>query len=152
MCAKEILRLQKKSNVYFDVKTLFTVPHYNSPGEYWLLSGGRRGHIGVWDLDLSGDGVELKLVKITEPTFEIRQEVVFQYLIPPKNWSPWGEHKKLAKDEWIEIIALLVGRRDLHKGCTIMSIQFNTESGKLILDSSRFEHFSGVSFFFFLSF
>lgn len=140
--SSEVLALHKKVGIYFGIKCFYSIPQHNEKGKYWLLTGGRKGHVGIWQLTEEDNGISLQLGKELIPRKEIQGEVVIKFLPTPEDWSCWNP--ETIKDGFKELIVLLVGRRKLHQGCSFFSLQINIQNGKTKLDSKKFYHLNGV--------
>lgn len=143
----EVVSLHKKVTITFGIRCFYSIPHSTEKGKYWLLTGGRKGIMVLWGLQIEEDeetpNISIQLIKELLPRKEIQNEVVIKYLEPPNDWSCWNP--ETLKNGYKELIVLLVARRRLEQGCSLMSLQLNPENGKIKIESKKFYHLNGVS-------
>ena len=146
--SKDVLELRKKAKSFFGVREFFSCPQQDEEGQakphlHWVLSGGRLGHLALWSLDTNGGGVDLVLKKVIHPPGDTSMETVQRILLPPPEWSCWRPDQR--KTGFLELVVLLLGRRELHQGSTIYSLQLHPQTGKVFLNPKRMHHWVGVS-------
>ena len=149
---REVLRLESKGNLSFNVNTIIRLPRLDSEGNEvagfsWILTGGRLGQLAAWALKYTDDEapseatMHLQCKQFIDPPIDAQTEVIQKFIVLDHEWNCWGGS---PQHPYREILVLSLGRRKDNQGASLYSILLNQVSGQVRSCYKHFNRWPGV--------